>query len=88
MMMIEEPCALSSRIKSSTLVMAATLTATVEVTDRGPFIRGRNLDVSYGVARKLGMVDRGVTKLRMSKVQEQSPNRLSSATLGKPKLYL
>jgi len=42
-------------------------TATVEVTDRGPFIRGRNLDVSYGVARKLGMVEAGVTKLRMNK---------------------
>ncbi len=42
-------------------------TATVEVTDRGPFIRGRNLDVSYGVARKLGMVEQGVAKLRMDK---------------------
>lgn len=42
-------------------------TATVEVTDRGPFIRGRNLDVSYGVARKLGMVEKGVSKLRMEK---------------------
>ena len=41
--------------------------ATVEVTDRGPFIQGRNLDVSYGVARKLGMVDQGVAKLRMEK---------------------
>jgi rare lipoprotein A len=39
--------------------------ATVEITDRGPFIRGRNLDVSYGVARKLGMVEQGVAKLRM-----------------------
>jgi rare lipoprotein A len=42
-------------------------TATVEVTDRGPFIRGRNLDVSYGVARKLGIVEQGVAKLRMQK---------------------
>lgn len=41
--------------------------AQVEVTDRGPFIKGRNLDVSYGVARKLGMVEVGVTKLRMNK---------------------
>lgn len=42
-------------------------TATVKVTDRGPYIRGRNLDVSYGVARKLGMVEQGVAKLRMQK---------------------
>lgn len=41
--------------------------AQVEVTDRGPFIEGRNLDVSYGVARKLGMVEQGVAKLRMDK---------------------
>ncbi len=63
-------------------------TATVKVTDRGPFIPGRNLDVSYGVARKLGMVEQGVVKLQMNKVQEQSPNRLSSATLGKAKIIL
>jgi len=42
-------------------------TATVKITDRGPFIEGRNLDVSYGVARKLGMVEQGVAKLRMDK---------------------
>lgn len=42
-------------------------TANVEVTDRGPYIRGRNLDVSYGVARKLGIVEQGVAKLRMQK---------------------
>ncbi|MDD2901481.1 MAG: septal ring lytic transglycosylase RlpA family protein [Syntrophales bacterium] len=41
--------------------------ATAEVTDRGPYIWGRNLDVSYGVARKLGMVEQGVAKLRMQK---------------------
>ena len=39
----------------------------VEITDRGPYIRGRNLDVSYGVAKKLGMVEQGVAKLRMQK---------------------
>ena len=63
-------------------------TATVEITDRGPYIRGRNLDVSYGVAKKLGMVDAGVAKLRMGKVNEQSANRLSSANPNKPKLYV
>jgi rare lipoprotein A len=42
-------------------------TATVKITDRGPFIEGRSLDVSYGVARKLGMVEQGVAKLRMDK---------------------
>jgi rare lipoprotein A len=35
----------------------------VEVTDRGPFIAGRGLDVSLGAARKLGMVEKGVMPL-------------------------
>lgn len=37
----------------------------VQVTDRGPYISGRNLDLSYGAARKLGVVQKGVAKLWM-----------------------
>lgn len=33
---------------------------TVTVTDRGPFIRGRSLDLSRGAAAQLGMIDAGV----------------------------
>ncbi len=32
----------------------------VEVIDRGPFVRGRHLDLSYGAAKKLGMIGAGV----------------------------
>ncbi|MHB8069453.1 MAG: septal ring lytic transglycosylase RlpA family protein [Desulfobaccales bacterium] len=63
-------------------------TATAEITDRGPFIRGRNLDVSYSVAKKLGMVEQGVAKLQMNKAQAQTPQQLSAETPIKPKLYL
>ena len=35
----------------------------VRVNDRGPFIRGREFDVSLGTARELDMVDIGVTRL-------------------------
>lgn len=38
---------------------------TVLVTDRGPFVRGRELDLSYEAARKLGILDKGVTRLYM-----------------------
>jgi rare lipoprotein A len=38
-------------------------TVQVQVTDRGPYIPGRNLDLSYGVARKLGVVEAGVAKV-------------------------
>jgi len=40
-------------------------TVQVEVTDRGPFIPGRNLDLSYSAARKLGIVKAGVAKVWM-----------------------
>lgn len=33
------------------------------VTDRGPFVKGRDVDVSYAMARQLGFVRKGVTKL-------------------------
>jgi len=33
------------------------------VNDRGPYIRGRDVDLSYGMAKKLGFVKKGVAKL-------------------------
>ncbi len=35
------------------------------VTDRGPFIEGRDLDISYGLAQKLSLVKQGVAPLVM-----------------------
>jgi rare lipoprotein A len=35
------------------------------VTDRGPFVAGRDVDLSYGVAKKLSVVEKGVSKLQM-----------------------
>jgi rare lipoprotein A len=35
------------------------------VADRGPFIKGRDVDLSYGLAVRLSMVEKGVGKLRM-----------------------
>ncbi len=35
------------------------------VTDRGPYIEGRDVDLSYGLARRLNMVEKGVGKLVM-----------------------
>lgn len=37
----------------------------VRVNDRGPFIRGRDFDLSLGSARRLGIVEIGVTRLRV-----------------------
>src|SRR5204862_8238752 len=42
---------------------------TVRVNDRGPFVRGRVVDVSYSAAQTLGMVGRGVAKVKLDVVQ-------------------
>jgi rare lipoprotein A len=42
---------------------------TVRVNDRGPFIPGRDVDVSHSAAEALGMVDGGVAKVKMDVVQ-------------------
>ena len=41
----------------------------VRVNDRGPFIPGRELDLSYSAAESLGMIDQGVSKVQMTVVQ-------------------
>ena len=37
----------------------------VQVTDRGPYVSGRSLDLSYSAARKLGVLENGVAKVLM-----------------------
>jgi hypothetical protein len=37
----------------------------VRINDRGPYIEGRELDVSYEVARRLGFDQRGLAKVRL-----------------------
>jgi rare lipoprotein A len=35
----------------------------VKITDRGPFIAGRDIDLSYGAAKKIGMVREGTARV-------------------------
>jgi len=37
----------------------------VTIRDRGPYIRGRHFDLSYGAAKKLGIIDLGVVMCRV-----------------------
>ena len=37
----------------------------VRINDRGPFYSSRKIDLSYGAAKKLGMVDKGVGKVKI-----------------------
>jgi rare lipoprotein A len=42
---------------------------TVRVNDRGPFVPGRDVDVSYAAAETLGMVGGGIAKVKLDVVQ-------------------
>jgi rare lipoprotein A len=42
---------------------------TVRVNDRGPFVRGRVVDISPSAAEALGMVDKGLANVRLDVVQ-------------------
>lgn len=44
---------------------------TVEINDRGPYAKGRVLDLSKAAARKLGMVENGVAKVRIEATVRQ-----------------
>jgi rare lipoprotein A len=37
----------------------------VRINDRGPFVRGRVIDVSLSAARQLGMTSRGIARVRV-----------------------
>jgi rare lipoprotein A len=38
-------------------------TVTVRINDRGPFVKGRIIDLSYAAAKKLGMLSEGVARV-------------------------
>jgi rare lipoprotein A len=42
---------------------------TVRINDRGPYVNGRIVDISRAAAESIGMIDRGVTKVKLDVVQ-------------------
>jgi rare lipoprotein A len=48
--------------------VATRRSVTVRVNDRGPFIHGRDVDVSYSAAETLGMVKGGIAKVKLDVV--------------------
>jgi len=42
---------------------------TVRINDRGPFVRGRVVDVSYFAAKRLGITERGIAKVKLDVIQ-------------------
>lgn len=52
----------------------------VRINDRGPYIEGRELDVSYEVARRLGFDQRGTAKVQLELLEV--PSRSNSPAHG------
>jgi rare lipoprotein A len=42
---------------------------TLRINDRGPFVKGRIIDVSYEAAKRLDFVEKGVTRVRVQVVK-------------------
>jgi rare lipoprotein A len=49
--------------------VASGRSVTVRVNDRGPYVAGRVVDVSYSAANALGMIGQGVAKVKLDVVQ-------------------
>jgi rare lipoprotein A len=65
---------LGSEVKVTNLENGRAIT--VEINDRGPYVNGRVIDLSKAAARRLGIVDDGVAKVRI----EATPQQLAMAS--------
>lgn len=58
------------KLKFGTCVQVRNLsndrTVEVRINDRGPYAKGRIIDLSKGAARKLDMLEKGVARVRLS----------------------
>ncbi|MFN3854304.1 MAG: septal ring lytic transglycosylase RlpA family protein [Phreatobacter sp.] len=57
------PCGATVKVTN----LANGRSAVVTIVDRGPFTRGRIIDVSRGAARELGLIQRGVGRVRIAR---------------------
>jgi rare lipoprotein A len=53
--------------------MGSRNSAVVRITDRGPFIEGRIVDLSQAAAKKIGLVQKGTAKVRLEVLKTPSP---------------
>jgi rare lipoprotein A len=70
--------------------------AKLRINDRGPFVRGRDLDCSYGAAKALGFAGAGLARVRIEVIEEAkerpkkapTPGEVLVAGAGKPEKIL
>ena len=54
--------------------LATGRTVNVRINDRGPFIRGRIIDLSYAAARSLRMIGKGTERVRLKVLKKPHPS--------------
>ncbi len=59
-------------------------TVVVRVTDRGPYVRGRIIDLSWGAADRLGILTKGIAKVEVERYvpDPNNPLQADSTTVG------
>ncbi|PJX26595.1 hypothetical protein CAP48_04870 [Advenella sp. S44] len=61
----------------------------VRINDRGPFVGNRVIDLSYGAAKRLGIVNRGSDKVKIERIsKEAAAGERSTETQAKAKKML
>lgn len=63
-------------------------TVVVTVTDRGPFIEGRHIDLSYAAAEKLGFINKGVQRVNFEIIKPTRKRVESSVLSYKPQTLI
>jgi rare lipoprotein A len=52
----------------------------VRINDRGPFVRGRSLDLSHGAAKQIGLTSKGVGRVQVTPTATSTPSMSSSTS--------
>ena len=52
----------------------------VRINDRGPFVRGRSLDLSHGAAKQIGLTGKGVGRVQVTPTATSTPSMSSSTS--------
>ncbi|NPA61076.1 MAG: septal ring lytic transglycosylase RlpA family protein, partial [Epsilonproteobacteria bacterium] len=47
----------------------------VKVNDRGPFYRSRDIDLSYGAAKRIGLTDKGVGRVKIEVIRSPKKSK-------------
>ena len=60
----------------------------VRINDRGPFVKGRIIDLSYAAAKKLGMLKKGVARVKIIALGKRINHRYVTPEYTKGRFYV